>query len=211
MKKTLLVLLIIFASHASANWYQVEMIVFEHLYPDTAGEQWYNNQGLPDITNSVELVTDQLKERVAYQVLPSGRYKISGVYSALKSSRDYRPIMHIAWQQPGLTRSRAKYVHIRRMEGLSNPDSIQEGLVKIDGTVRLRGGHFLYLDIDFAYFLNALPESMINSAMINENVTNQLSDHTRLSESRKVKLNELHYFDHPLFGVITWVRRLSTE
>jgi len=211
MKKTLLVLLIIFASHASANWYQVEMIVFEHLYPDTAGEQWYNNQGLPDITNSVELVTDQLKERVAYQVLPSGRYKISGVYSALKSSRDYRPIMHIAWQQPGLTRSRAKYVHIRRMEGLSNPDSIQEGLVKIDGTVRLRGGHFLYLDIDLAYFLNALPESMINSAMINENVTNQLSDHTRLSESRKVKLNELHYFDHPLFGVITWVRRLSTE
>jgi len=211
MKKTLLVLLIIFASHASANWYQVEMIVFEHLYPDTAGEQWYSNQGLPDITNSVELVTDQLRERVAYQVLPSGRYKISGVYSALKSSRDYRPIMHIAWQQPGLTRSRAKYVHIRRMEGLSNPDSIQEGLVKIDGTVRLRGGHFLYLDIDLAYFLNALPESMINSAMINENVTNQLSDHTRLSESRKVKLNELHYFDHPLFGVITWVRRLSTE
>jgi hypothetical protein len=211
MKKTLLVLLIIFASHASANWYQVEMIVFEHLYPDTAGEQWFSNQGLPDITNSVELVTDQLRERVAYQVLPSGRYKISGVYSALKSSRDYRPIMHIAWQQPGLTRSRAKYVHIRRMEGLSNPDSIQEGLVKIDGTVRLRGGHFLYLDIDLAYFLNALPESMINSAMINENVTNQLSDHTRLSESRKVKLNELHYFDHPLFGVITWVRRLSTE
>jgi len=211
MKKTLLVLLIIFASHASANWYQVEMIVFEHLYPDRAGEQWFSNQGLPDITNSVELVTDQLRERVAYQVLPSGRYKISGVYSALKSSRDYRPIMHIAWQQPGLTRSRAKYVHIRRMEGLSNPDSIQEGLVKIDGTVRLRGGHFLYLDIDLAYFLNALPESMINSAMINENVTNQLSDHTRLSESRKVKLNELHYFDHPLFGVITWVRRLSTE
>ena len=83
--------------------------------------------------------------------------------------------------------------------------------MKIDGTVRLRGGHFLYLDIDLAYFLNALPESMINSAMINENVTNQLSDHTRLSESRKVKLNELHYFDHPLFGVITWVRRLSTE
>jgi hypothetical protein len=211
MKKTLLVFLLIYTSHASANWYQVEMIVFEHLYPDVGGEQWYNNQGLPDIANSVELVTDQLGERVAYQVLTSGRHKISGVYSALKSSRDYRPIMHIAWQQPGLTRSRAKYVHIRRMEGLGEPDSIQEDMVKIDGTVRLRGGHFLYLDIDLAYFFKALPESIINSAMINGNITSQLSDYTRLSESRKVKLNELHYFDHPLFGVITWVRRLSVK
>ena len=211
MKKTLLAVLLIFSSHASANWYQIEMIVFEHLFPNAAGEQWYNNQDLPDIANSVELVTDQSGARVAYQVLPSGRHKISGVYSALKSSRDYRPIMHIAWQQPGLTRSRAKYVHIRGTEGLNNTDSFQEDLVKIDGTVRLRGGHFLYLDIDLTYFFNALSESMINSAMINENITNQLSDYTRLSESRKVKLNELHYFDHPLFGVITWVRRLSTE
>ena len=212
MKKILILILsLLFSSYTYANWYQVEIIVFEHLYPDTGGEQWYNNQGLPDVSNSVELVTDKTGGREAYQVLSSGQHKINGVYSALKSSRDYRPIMHIAWKQPGLTRSKAQYVHIRRTEGISDADSLQEDLVKVDGTVRLRGGHFLYLDIDLAYFFKSLPESMINSAMLDGNLTKQISDYTRLSESRKIKLNELHYFDHPLFGVITWVRRLSTE
>lgn len=201
--------ILISANVAAANWYQVEMIIFEHLNPDTGGEQWYNNKGLPDIANSVELVTDQAGDLVAYQILSSGRYNISGVYSALKSSREYRPVMHIAWQQPGLSRSNAKLVHIRDTAGTRSSDGYQDNLVKIDGTVKLRGGHFLFLDIDLAYFFNSLPESTINSVMMNENITNNLSDYARLTESRKIKLNELHYFDHPLFGVITWVRRLS--
>ena len=212
--KTFIGLIFIFVGAnacASTNWYQVEMIIFEHLYPETGGEQWYNNKGLPDIANSVDLVTDRAGDLVAYQILPSGRYNIRGVYSALKSSREYRPIMHIAWQQPGLTRSNAKYVHIRDTAGTQNRDGYQDSLVKIDGTVRLRGGHFLFLDVDLAYFFKSLPESTINTAMMNKNITNKLSDYARLTESRKIKLNELHYFDHPLFGVITWVRRLSTQ
>ena len=210
--KMIISLLCVFVStQASANWYQVEMIIFEHLYPETGGEQWYNNKGLPDIASSVELVTNQGGDLVAYQVLPSGRYNIRGVYSALKSSREYRPVMHIAWQQPGLTRSNAKYVHIRDTAGIQNRDGYQDSLVKFDGTIRLRGGHFLFLDIDLAYFFKSLPESTIDSAMINENITNQLSEYARLTESRKIKLNELHYFDHPLFGVITMVRRLSPQ
>ena len=33
----------------------------------------------------------------------------------------------------------------------------------------------------------------------------------RLTESRRIKLNELHFFDHPLFGVILQVSRYETE
>ena len=32
-----------------------------------------------------------------------------------------------------------------------------------------------------------------------------------MRESRKIKLNELNYFDHPLFGVILQVSRMETN
>ena len=36
------------------------------------------------------------------------------------------------------------------------------------------------------------------------------ADYARLTESRRVRLNEIHYFDHPLFGVIVQVSLLKT-
>ncbi|MCG8324602.1 MAG: peptidoglycan binding protein CsiV [Thiotrichales bacterium] len=35
--------------------------------------------------------------------------------------------------------------------------------------------------------------------------------YARIRESRKIKLNEVHYFDHPLFGALIQVSRLSKE
>ena len=36
------------------------------------------------------------------------------------------------------------------------------------------------------------------------------ADYARLTESRRVRLNEIHYFDHPLFGLIVQVSLLKT-
>ena len=42
----------------SAAWYQVEVIVFSQLNPNTDGEIWYENPGLPERSESIELITD---------------------------------------------------------------------------------------------------------------------------------------------------------
>ncbi len=244
MKQIILVLtLALFSSHASAAWYQVEVIVFENLIPDDSGEQWYSNQGIPDITRSIDLVTEKKIEGeglTAFNALPVGQFKLGGVYRNLKFSKEYRPLLHIAWQQPGMSsRSRAKYVHIRKAEGkvtddqvlsvqdqgkqniielegineeeINEEENFQDYLVKVDGTVRLRSGHFLHVDVDLAYFFQSIPASLINTVVENPNSNYQLTDYSRLKETRRIKLNELHYFDHPLFGVIMWVKRLTIQ
>ena len=211
IKKILLgTFLLLFSNLAYAKWYQVEMIVFEHLIADTSGEFW-NTDDVPEYRNTIKLVTDTGGSN-AFKMLPSSRYKLGGVNRVLKLSSGYRPVYHVAWQQPELTKSKAKKVHIK------NPDA------KINGTVNLRGGHLLHLDLDISYFLDLSTESVIsfteeNISAAGEEVEDIEVDEeiimsgtsAQMKETRRIKLNELHYFDHPLFGVIMRVTRLAVE
>ncbi len=211
MKKLLLgSLLLLFSTLVYAKWYQVEMVVFEHLATDTSGEMW-NSDDVPDYRNTIELVTDASGSN-AFKMLPSSRYKLGGVNKVLKLSSGYRPVYHVAWQQPELRKSRAKKVHIK------NPDA------KINGTVNLRGGHLLHLDLDISYFVDLYTESVTsfteeNISIAGEDVEETEADeeiimsgtYAQMKETRRIKLNELHYFDHPLFGVIMRVTRLEVE
>jgi len=211
MKKILLgAFLLLFSNLVYAKWYQVEMVVFEHLTADTSGELW-NSDDAPDYPGTIELVTDAGGSN-AFKMLPSSRYKLGGVNKALKLSSGYRPVYHVAWQQPELTKSRAKKVHIK------NPKA------KINGTVNLRGGHLLHLDLNISYFVDLYTESITsfteeNISVAGEDVEETEADeeiimsgtYAQMKETRRIKLNELHYFDHPLFGVIMRVTRLEVE
>ena len=211
MKKLLLgSLLLLFSNLVYAKWYQVEMVVFEHLATDTSGEIW-NSDDVPDYRNTIELVTDASGSN-AFKMLPSSRYKLGGVNRVLKLSSGYRPVYHVAWQQPELRKSRAKKVHIK------NPEA------KINGTVNLRGGHLLHLDLNISYFVDLYTESITsfteeNISVAGEDVEEIEVDeeiimsgtYAQMKETRRIKLNELHYFDHPLFGVIMRVTRLEVK
>jgi len=211
MKKILLgSLLLLFSNLANAKWYQVEMVVFEHLVADTSGEFW-NTGDVPDYSRAIELVTGTEAPN-AFKMLPSSRYKLGGVNKVLKLSSGYRPVYHVAWQQPELTKSRAKKVHIK------NPEA------KINGTINLRGGHLLHLDLDISYFIDLFTESVTSFSEENISVAGEDAEeieadeeiimsgtYAQMKETRRIKLNELHYFDHPLFGVIMRVTRLEVE
>ena len=194
--------ILVFSSHVFAKWYQVEMVVFEHLIPDSSGELW-NTGNVPDYSNAIELVTDPDGYK-AFKMLPSSRHKLGGVSKVLKLSSEYRPVYHIAWQQPELTKSRAKKVHIK------NPEA------KINGTVNLRGGHLLHLDLDISYFIDLYTESVTSfteegsEEVVMEDII-MTGTYAQMKETRRIKLNELHYFDHPLFGVLMRVTRLGVE
>ena len=85
--------------------------------------------------------------------------------------------------------------------------------LRYDGFVRLRSARFLHLDIDFAYFLapdedgsSAAPGATGAALALDGEAR---AEYARLTESRRVRLNEIHYFDHPLFGVIVQVSLLK--
>ena len=77
--------------------------------------------------------------------------------------------------------------------------------------MRLRSAHFLHVDVDLAFFPEPGFQNIKTPIQGSENIIPvlQQADYVRLTESRRIKLNELHYFDHPLFGVIIQVSRLE--
>ncbi len=192
---TVFLLIFLFNNSAfAANWYRVELLLFEHLDSNTGGEVWDTNRELPDLERSIELidaVPGDEEGLIAFQKLASSQKQLSGVFTALKVSRQYRPILHTAWQQPGMRGRNARRVRI------TAGDEFQ---TKVDGSVRIRSSQYLHVDVDLVYFINAFADLDAN--------TETMSQFTRLIETRKIKLNEMHYFDHPLFGVVLRVGRL---
>lgn len=243
----LILLLFLTEATARAAWYQVEVIVFEQLRPDLGGEVWFENPGLPSRADSINLITDipdaakgvkagqgeRLPDNsglIPYMALPGGALRLQRDERILKLSADYRPLLHIAWQQPGYDKEDGRAVHLEQLVEAENPEDTlppelaeiqikEDGYVPpeplIDGTIRLRTTRFLHVDVDIAYFpekflqiLRSQRQSAVNPQQL---VVNRNADYVRLTETRKIKLNELHYFDHPLFGVLLQVSRLNHQ
>lgn len=246
MKAICLFVFLLLGSPAQAAWYQVEVIVFEHLNPSLDGEQWSENPGLPSRNDSIDLITgiaDQINVQtgtmdghaeedtqglIPYMALSSNKFRLKKDFRLLKLSSAYRPLLHVAWQQPGLRRNSARSVHLESYEETSEIESdISEELVDLqkaeniytapeiifDGIVRLRSSHFLHVDVDLVFFPEPGFQNIKTAIQGSENITPvlQQADYVRLTESRRIKLNELHYFDHPLFGVIMQVSRLKVN
>ncbi len=201
MKKIIFILCVLFSNLALAeNWYRVEVIVFENLYPQSGGEIWNKYPGLPNTQESVRLIRALEGDEpgvIAFQSLDNSRLTLTGTYSRLKKSSHYRPLKYIAWQQPEMSGSNARNVKLE----IRN----QSSEIKISGNVRIRSSLYLHVDVDLAYFLQAIGniEGIIEEDIQGEDIV------TRLHETRRIKLNEIHYFDHPLFGAIVRVVRLG--
>ena len=224
-------------AHAE-DWYRVELVLFAYTEPDAGGEWWYENPGLPARDQTIGLIMEtadpvsvdspgapENEDLKPYLALPEQDYRLAGVRRALARSGAYRPLLHVAWQQPGLDTRNVRAVHLentrfeRKTAQRAEPGPAPEGgeqtpeytpPVKVfDGTVRLRKSRFLHLDVDFAYFPDTLeqPDLDLPTAAAGQ----FLADYVRLTESRRIKPDELNYFDHPLFGLIAEVSRIEIE
>lgn len=207
IKKILLSLALILASFAArAEGYHVEIVIFENLNPSTDGEISQTVLQSPDFSNSIELAGGE-EAGNSFKLLSSGFYKLGGIDNQLKSSGKYRPLLHMAWQQPALYGDNARSVHILKSDG-GDPGSAGGSPLKIDGTIRIRASQFLHADVDLVYFIDPRSQSVVNTAAPGAPAQPASS---RMRESRRMKLNELHYFDHPLFGMIMHISRAGSE
>lgn len=232
-----------------AVWYQVELIVFENLYPEADGELWYKTPGLVGLDDSVALkplhealseLSDEQKSNddvnsllMPYTLLPDENFRLNGIYRVLRLSREYRPLYHISWQQPGFDGDRARLVHLQS-EDVTNlfeltmpaslvtdpmPTDFYEPVkLSMDGTIKIRSNLYLYVDLDMVLFRPPPVQDIDNVKAIDKSALSlekvpeiEPVEYVRMVETRRIKLNELHYFDHPLFGVIIQVSRYGPE
>ncbi|MGE0859895.1 MAG: CsiV family protein [Gammaproteobacteria bacterium] len=210
-RAALLLLALLLPGAAEARWYQVEVVVFRHLVESATGaEQWPEMTSRPDYGQSIELVTEveppvaapspgtpAAGQTVPFMLLDKGERATLELERKLRNSSEYAPLVAAAWRQPSFGVGGAKRVHLSDLPPtppspppassapvLVDPEAAPPG-PKVEGVVALKVARQMAVDVDFIFDHDGTP--------------------VRLKESRSLRLREVHYFDHPLFGVLVQV------
>src|SRR3569623_627766 len=173
MKKALFTLLLLAAVAARAeDVYKVEVIVFENLDPAAPqAELWPSPPGAPALDKAIELTAlsaTTAADKSSWRVLTPAQRTLTGAYQRLGSSSRYRPLLHIGCVQPLYNSDRDEPLHVSTAAG--------NAAAQINGTVALRRGRYLQADIDLVF--------------------SKQSATARLTQTRRLRNNELHYLDH---------------
>lgn len=223
---------------AEKAWYRVEVLVFENKdYSALHTEFWPDNPGKPEGLRPMELaVTDNsdITQSKGWEVLPPKGYELNNRAYALKKNRRYRLLLHTAWFQPAQEsgQTKAVYLHdylpIPYLKDRFPPRAGAMGPFhqQLFGLMRLRISRYLHVDLDLTYRIpqevqyNAQRDALMETITLapednrfvftSEPVTTVAQRSYRLRESRRIKSKEVHYFDHPLFGVLLYVKPLKT-
>lgn len=162
------------SAQSESRAYDVELVIFRNLGPGGTTEQWP--------ATPAALVTDAeapapTSGDVSYPKLPAPRMKLSGVFDALKRNKNYQPLAHVGWTQPGSDRENAKFVSLSSL-------GVESGL---DGRVALSRGRYLHLTLDMALQVPGEDARYV------------------IKKTRRMRSGERHYIDHPRFGIVALV------
>ena len=191
---------------ASERWFTVEIIVFDDLRGEGLhAEHWPAEPGEPPVDGAIEL------ERLpggqpdgaahAFRLVNRSELSLTGVRDSLRRSAHYRPLLHAAWRLPGVPQNAARPAHV----GARLADSGADGGGKrptVQGTVKVSLARYLRVELDLLYVRAASGEVV---------ETETVPTRFRLVSERRMRSRELHYIDHPIFGVLVWIEPLRTE
>ena len=186
---------------AADRWFTVEIIVFDDLRSESLHtEHWPAEPGEPSLRNAIELThlpEDALNDAIhAYRLVKPSHLMLEEVRNRLRRSAHYRPFVHAGWRLPGLPRSAARPVHVSRSlddseAGAAEP--VGAARPSVHGTVTVSLARYLRVDVDLLYSRPASSETAAPDAA---------PTRFRLVSERRMRSGELHYIDHPLFGVL---------
>jgi len=170
--------------------YDVELLIFRTLNPNASPEQWSmeaaaagqrlaipEDEPEPFSTSAPAPTTTS-----SFPPLAPARFKLTGIYDTLRRSRNYQPLAHFGWTQPGYARNDAKLLTINSLVPAGS------GIV---GQVALTRGRYLHLTLDLVYDAAG--------------AAGEPTQRFVLRQSRRMRSNERHYLDSPRFGVIAIV------
>lgn len=170
--------------------YDVELLVFRTLTANTSPEEWGleaaaagqrlaipEDEPTPFTSNEPAPVA-----AMSFPALTPAKFKLTAIAETLRRSRNYQPLAHFGWTQPGYVRDSAKYLPINSLVPAGS------GLV---GQVALSRGRYLHLTVDLVYDAPG--------------AQGEPSQRYVLRQSRRMRSNERHYLDSPRFGVIAIV------
>lgn len=169
----------------------------------------------------------------AFQLLASEEHLLGDAQKKLRRGSRYEPLLHIAWRQPGFSKKEARTVYIysgmeKETELAPEEPFVEPGPEVIDasqllekreptvipaleGTVRLYRERYLHLNADLRHFRPTSGVMPGLDAAGEEPLEVPRPTRFRLLESRRMRSKELHYLDHPLFGLLVQVTPYEPE
>ncbi|MCF6217168.1 MAG: peptidoglycan binding protein CsiV [Gammaproteobacteria bacterium] len=252
------------AESEPAPWYEVEIILFERNSKQEPFHEVLNQRVItPELIDTLELTppfkpgSDEGKAvETAYQQLTKPQLQLSTAFKSLKRNPAYKPLLHIGWRQPGLSRELApailiypyaterqisveSYLGLIDERGKTPPPPDEQTAVwreqsHIFGYIRLSLSRYLHVESDL---LLSKPAKVVPHQLLLNNISTRLhtagngdyfnspdqlltplsiplrqpaslheNHYFRIDENRRVRKQELHYFDHPRFGMLLVVR-----
>jgi hypothetical protein len=176
--------------------YDVELVIFRTLSSKATPENWGMEAGTADQHLAITEEDAQGAETVVapppppttptstFPALASTKFKLTAIADTLKRSRNYQPLAHFGWTQPGFARGEPRYMSI---DGIVPPST------GLSGQIALSRGRYLHLTLELTY---DSPE--------------EGGDRMVLRQTRRMRSNERHYIDHPKFGVIAIITPSAT-
>jgi hypothetical protein len=129
-------------------------------------------------------------EEFRFRLLRPDELQLTAQYRVLERLQAYHPLVHGGWVQLGLPEEDAEPVDLGVL-GVTNPM----------GSVRLYVSRFLHVKVDVSYQDPLAPEP-VAVAGPGGLAEVPLKPRYRLTAERSARSGELHYFDHPAFGVL---------
>lgn len=164
------------ATTEKESTYEIEAIVFENRLPDLIGDEQLARDALQTKIRGLE-------NAIVPDKTEGNSFLHPAVTNLLEQEGHYRVLAHLRWHQTVDAKSIAKPVRVA---------SIKPG--EVEGTIRFFMSRHLHLDVNLL-----LRESVANANKETAAAVYQMT------EQRKVKTQETHYFDHPRLGVLVRV------
>lgn len=146
----------------------------------------------------LELAAAARAEALSVRPLRPEELKLGTEYRKLRALPAYQPLVHVGWVQPGLPEADSMPVDLATL-GVINPR----------GTVRVHLARFLHITLDLTYQGTGPATAAAAAGDGLDEIT--LAPQYRLRTTRSARSTELHYFDHPAFGVLVRITPVTTQ
>ena len=135
-----------------------------------------------------------------FRVLRSNELQLADAFARIERLGAYRAVAHGGWIQDALDESTAQPMNLANL-GILNPS----------GTLRLHLSRFLHMTIDIQYQTGraqSAADSASGFAALSELA---LQPRYRMLDQRRARSGELHYVDHPMFGLLFMISPVPEE
>lgn len=198
MKRHLIIFCLLLTNQAAAQsihsgkQYNIELLVFQNLAPSDNGESWPVDTTALEDEQAEPLDAEFAEQARPVHWLKRNQLHLNQQAGAVARSAGYRKLALYAWRQVVLDRNLATPMTLPA----STPTRTGAW---VDGTVMVSVGRYLHLDLDLEFHQQQAAQALELQAYE--------TPEFRLVEQRRMRSQELHYFDHPRFAVIAIITR----